>query len=180
MRKPLLVIIVIVALAVGGWFLFGRGGSKEVGEVSAPSGTGVETPSEESFTGKLKDALSLGASMKCTWETDESNFGTAYIKGAKVYSDVTYADQRAYSIMVDNCVYSWQEGKTEGLKICFEPEEVEEAAGEAPSAEGFFREQPDIDYSCVTAVVSDAKFRPPTHITFVDPEEMMRQLMPTP
>ena len=174
--------MVVLGLAIGGWFLFG--GGKGVKEVSAPSGVGEEAaaPEEKGFTGKLKDALSLGQSMKCTWKQDESNYSTSYIKGDKVYTEGTYAGQKMYSIMADNCVYSWQEGQAEGFKICYEPGQMEEMRESATGEEGtvpgrYSGATPDVDYSCVPAVVSDAKFNPPSNITFASLEENMKQMM---
>jgi len=109
--------------------------------------------------------------MKCTWKKDENNFGTAYMKNNKIYTEVTQASKKMYSLVVDNCNYSWEEGKTDGFKVCFEPEEGEE---EMPTPEEFTWETPDIQYSCVKTVVSDSRFNPPANVNFMDLEQMMR------
>lgn len=171
---PIIVValVIVIGLVFGSRFLPKRGG-----QVTPPSGVEQEAPAveEKSFTGRLKDALSLGQSMKCTWKKDEGNFGTAYIKGSKIYTEVTYTGKKAYSIVADNCTYSWEEGKTDGFKLCFEPEERPgEEPGEEPSTEEFAWETADINYSCVKTVVSDSMFNPPANIQFISPLEMMR------
>lgn len=185
MKKNLPIIIVIGvavlgALAVGGWYFFLRGG--QIPGMPSEGGQGILTPQEgqESFTGKLKDALTLGQSMKCTWNQDADNFGTAYIKDEKVRTDVTTDGKSAHSIMADNCTWVWEEGTTEGFKMCYEPTEMEEmeevpevVVGEEEIPEEYSYQAPDIDYTCQPAVVSDSMFNPPTGVNFISPQEMM-------
>jgi hypothetical protein len=176
--KKALPFIIAGILVIGIGLLIGPGllSRKESGTTSQPeAGQEIPEPEQETFTGKIKDALSLGKSMKCTWEKDSGNFGTAYIKGEKVYTDVTSGGTRMHSIFADNCTYWWEEGKTEGSKICIEPEEeVEEEAGPAPEA--FAWETPDISYNCSVTVIADSKFNPPSGIEFTDLFEALKGL----
>jgi len=171
---PLIIVgaVVLVGLGIGGWMFLGKGKQ----EAPAPAEVEEETaPAEEEkgFTGKLKDALTLGQSMKCTWKQDEDNFATSYIKDSKIRTEVTQAGTKMHSIMADDCNYSWEEGKTQGLKICFEPEEEEEEAEEVAPEEATV-ETPDYEYNCSPAVVSDSMFNPPTSINFMDMSQMMQ------
>lgn len=178
---PLVIIgaVVILGLLVGGWWFLGRG--KQISIPTTPSGVSEQTPAgqapaEGGFVGKLKDALTLGQSMKCTWKKDENNFATAYIKDSKTRSEVTQAGEKAYSIMMDNCTYTWQEGKTQGFKVCFEPEEVEEGeeAEEAvPPTEETTGEMPEYEYNCEPAIVPESMFELPTGINFMSMEQFM-------
>ncbi|HUS60220.1 MAG TPA: hypothetical protein VMX76_02445 [Nevskiaceae bacterium] len=177
MKKALPIIIVaIVVIGVG----LGIGGRKffQKGELVPGGETGIQKAEieEKSFTGKLKDALLKGQSMKCTWKKDDNNFATSYIKNQKIYTEMTQAGKKMYSIMVDDCTYSWEQGKTEGFKFCFEPEEGgEEGVEEGAIPEGYSAQAPDYDYQCVPTIVSDSKFEPPTNINFINPQEMMGQ-----
>lgn len=186
MNKVLPVIIiggvVVVGLGIGGWYFFFKGGqAPQVPGTPTEGGREVQAPQEgQSFTGKLRDALTLGQSMKCTWRQDENNFGTAYIKNEKIRTDVTTDGESAHSIMADNCTYAWEEGTTEGFKMCFEPAELEEMeevpeveVGEEAMPEGDSYQTPDIDYTCEPAVVSDSMFNPPSGVQFVSPQELM-------
>jgi hypothetical protein len=178
MKKPLPIIVIggIALVAIGGWLYFQRSkATTPTKELLPPPIEESQKPAEQeekSFTGKLKDALTLGGSIKCTWKASDNNFGTAYIKGDKVYTDMTAEGQRRHSIMVENCVYSWEEGSKEGFKLCFEPEEGEEEP-ETPSVEEFVGEAPGINYQCTKTVVSDSKFAPPEGINFLSPQELM-------
>jgi hypothetical protein len=173
-------VIILAGLAVGGWYLFLRGG--QVPGVPSEGGQGILTPQGEGqgFTGKLKDALTLGQSMKCTWSQDADNFGTAYIKNEQVYSEVTANGKKAFMITADNCTYTWEEGATEGYQMCFEPTETEEmvvtpgvGVGEEEVPAEYQGETPEVNYDCRPAVVSDSMFNPPAGVKFINPQEMM-------
>lgn len=169
---PIIVVVVVAAgLVIGGRFFLKRGGPAT--PQPTPDQEAPAAEEEKSFTGKLKDALTLGQAMKCTWEKDTNNFATVYIKGDKVYSDVTSDGKQMHSIMADNCTYSWEEGKTQGLKFCFEPKETEGAKEEEQAREEYGGEPPDVEYNCVPAVVSDSMFNLPTNIKFTSLEEMV-------
>lgn len=173
---PLIIVgvVVIVGLVVGGWWFLGKG--KQVSIPTTPSGVSEQAPTEqapaeEGFVGKLKDALTLGQSMKCTWKKDESNFATVYIKDSKIRTEVTQAGKEMASIMVENCTYTWQEGETQGFKVCFEPEEVEE--GEAMTPEEMTAEMPDYEYNCEPAIITESMFNLPAGINFLSTEQLM-------
>lgn len=172
MKKVLPVFVVVIVIVAG--LVIGRQFfPKKVSQVT-PGEVEVEqkAPQEEKgFTGRLKDALILGQSMKCTWKTDENNFGTAHVKNNKIYTEAVYGGKKMYSILADNCTYSWEEGATDGFKLCSEPEEPEEVS----MPEEFSWETADINYRCVKTVVSDSLFNPPSNIEFISPLEMMGQ-----
>jgi len=131
----------------------------------------VET--EEGFTGKLKDALSLGKSMRCTWQQSEQNYGVTHIKDNKIYVEMNAEGKKTHLVVVDGCNYSWEEGQAQGVKFCVEPEEAEEEI-EAPEA--FSWEVPGMNYSCEPTVISDSMFTPPADVQFVDPFEAMKEM----
>ena len=70
-------------------------------------------------------------------------------------------------IIKDNCMWSWSEGESQGMKTCFDAAEQDiwdEPQGASAS---------DVEYHCVPTVITDAKFIPPTNIEFMDLDEMM-------
>lgn len=173
---PLIIVggVVIIGLVIGGWWFLGKG--KQVSLPTAPGEVGEQAPAEqapaeegEGFVGKLKDALTLGRSMKCTWK-NEDNFATVYIKDSKIRTEVTQAGKKAHSIIVDNCSYTWQEGETQGFKLCAEPEEGEE---EELTPEKIAAEMPDYEYNCEPAIVADSMFNPPANVNFMSMEQLM-------
>ncbi|PJC28385.1 hypothetical protein CO054_00410 [Candidatus Shapirobacteria bacterium CG_4_9_14_0_2_um_filter_39_11] len=161
---PIVILIVIVALLVGGWMFLKKG----KGGVSLPIPGEIKKEAGqegESFTGKLKDAVARGLPMKCTY-TQDSTTGTSYIKGSKVYAEITAQGKEGYIIMVDKCMWTWNKGESQGIKMCFEENvwEGEEGAGSAPT---------EAEYNCAPALVSDSQFSPPANVKFVDVEEMI-------
>ena len=163
MKKLLPIILIVVVLAVGAWFFLSKG----KGEVSVPGEIKKETgQAEETFTGKLKDAVARGLPMKCTYSQDGSS-GTSYIKGSKVYAEIAGQGKEGYVIMVDKCMWTWNKGETQGVKMCFETnvwEEGEEGASSAPT---------EAEYKCSPAMVSEGQFNPPANVKFMTVEEMM-------
>lgn len=129
---------------------------------------------EESFTGKLKDALLRGQSMKCTWKKDDDNQAMSYLKDQQIYTEVTQAGEKMYSIMKDDCVWSWGEKENQGFKICSESK-LGEPEEEWDLPEQYQVQTPDLEYSCVPVMVSDSRFDLPSQINFVSFEELMGQ-----
>jgi len=176
-KLPLIIVgvVVVVALVIGGWWFLGRG--QQISLPTAPSKVGEQVPAEEggSFVGKLKDALTLGQSMKCTWKKDENNSATSYIKDTNIRTEITQEGEKAYVIVKDNCTYSWQEGESDGFKACFEPEEmeVEEEERGVAAPEETTMETPDYEYNCEPAIVPESMFNLPAGINFLSMEEMM-------
>ena len=164
---PIILIVVVAGLAIGGWLYFKQGK-----QVSLPGEGGIQLPvgrKEETFTGKLKDAIARGISMKCTFRNDYVS-GTGYIKGKKYYGEITSEGQQGYVIISDDCMWTWDESKSQGVKVCFEPTEGDGSIWDMQdqsSTEG--------DYTCVPAAVSDSKFTPPSNIQFLDLDRGMEQ-----
>lgn len=165
MKKNLvIVVIVIIVLVIGAWWFFGRGGG-----TSTSDETGQETSVSEgeSFTGKLKDILSLGQAMKCTWEQAGDSSGTAYLKNKQYYAEVTDSGKTGYIIIdKNNCLWTWEKGVNQGVKICYEPA----ASGEEGDYSSSYTQGgvPNVDYACLPTAVSDSKFSPPTNVNFME------------
>lgn len=166
---PLIIIGGLAVLFIGGRVLTQKG--IPLAPIKKPISPDQETtPAEESFTGKLKDVLSLGQSMKCTWQKDENNYGTSFIKNQNIYTEVIVDGKKMHSLIVNDCTYTWEEGKDIGFKMCFEEEKEEEVS----LPEEFSWETPDISYSCVKTTVTDSMFNPPRSVTFIGPKEIIK------
>ncbi len=170
---PLIIIVVVViaVLAVGAWMFLGKG----KGGISLPTVPGVvekEAGEEgQEFVGKIKDVVARGVPMKCTY-TQGDFIGTSYVKGEKMYGEVSQQGKTGYVIIKDNCMWSWSTGETQGVKMCFEGDFWE--TSEEYTQEGQVTVPTEAEYRCAPAVFTDAKFNPPADINFVDLDELMQ------
>lgn len=153
--KKILPIIVVVAIVGIGAYLLLTGGSVSL------TGGGINiSKTAETFSGTLKLAVEKGIPLKCTYKVNDQNFGTGYIKGKKYLGEGTINGQQGHVLLVDNCMWSWTEGKTQGAKMCFEPTNGKSIWDQQGAG--------DIQYTCSPAVITDAMFVPPTNIQFME------------
>ena len=113
--------------------------------------------------------------MKCTYSI-EGNEYVGYVKGKSWRGSMKSADGKTSEvIMKDNCMWTWEEGVAQGMTTCFEPVEGEEDTDfwEGTESGGT---SPDVNYSCMPAVITDSKFDPPTNVEFMDLNQMMQGL----
>jgi len=68
-------------------------------------------------------------------------------------------------------MWTWDKEKAAGAKMCFEVKEGESIWDEMESQDN----QSNNSYNCVSSLVNDDVFNPPSNIKFVDIEEMMKQ-----
>ena len=165
MNKNLLIVIVaVVVVGVGGWYFLGRGGTIGMpGEISKEVGE-----SGEAFVGQLKDAVARGVPMKCTYKVGDIE-AEGYLKGKNWRGEFYQDGKKGYVIMKEDCMWSWSDSESQGIKMCFDPEEMEEA-WENPQTGGMT----DTEYRCSPTIVSDSKFNPPGNIQFMEMDQLMQ------
>lgn len=157
--KQLIIIALVVVAAGAGWFFLKGDGGTGVGSLTQ------KFSQKSPFTGSLKAAVALGVPMKCTYKVDEMEY-TGYIKGKQYKGKLTMPDGQEGSVLLKGtCVYTWSETDNQGVKICYEEEELdmwEQYAEESP-----------LDYVCYPAVISDSEFNIPSGVSFMDMNNMM-------
>jgi hypothetical protein len=173
-KKFLPIIIVAVVLVLGaGAFLFlnkGKSTSPTPG-VTKDTTTNKDTGQEQqSFVGSLKDAVSLGVAMKCTYQI-EGNEYEGYVKGESYRGSIKTAEGKVGAVIIkDGCMWTWSEDESQGIKTCYEvegPDETdvwEQSQGVAA---------PGINYTCMPSAVTDSQFTPPSDVNFMDIDAMM-------
>ncbi len=146
----------------------------------------------DSVVGSVKDMLTMGKSMKCTWE-DETGSGTTWIKGESVRSDIVQDGEKMGFIYHNNCNWSWgganREG-VEGIKTCFDKDVLEDMKKMGEDMADSFKDkdennnddfdmsditglEEDTNMKCSPAIISDDKFTPPADVKFTDMTDMM-------
>jgi len=128
---------------------------------------GVSVPgTSKSYTvDSLKAVIDLGIPLKCSYEISGNEY-EGYVKGKQWRGKMKTAQgQIAEIIFKDNCMWSWEEGKNMGAKMCFEEdffEQPQPTPGQATMTM-------DVEYRCSAAVVNDSFFTPPANVNFMDP-----------
>ena len=152
MNKLVLVVIILAIVGGGAWY-FTR--SKPV------------TKTEE-FSGTLAQAMKLGVPMKCEWQTSEGS-GESFVKGEDMYVKTMMSGKTGYMGKKGDCINTWEEGKTQGVKICQEPDSG------SYQAEGV---DLNLQYKCRPDIFTGDRFELPANVQFADMAEMMKGLTP--
>jgi len=95
--------------------------------------------------------------------------------GKKYAGKVKQQNRIQNVVMADNFMYTWEDGKTQGLKIAFNPEDFKADAEDlknAPEAEQVVL--PDVNYKCLPSLVTNADFTPPQSVTFMDLDQLLQ------
>jgi len=168
---PIIIVLLVVVALLAGWKFLGKGKnlSNQV-ENQTTETKKEEADQNESFTGKIKDAFMRNVPLKCTYKINDHSFGVAWLKNKKYYGEITVDDKTGYMIFADNCLWSWSGEQNQGAKMCFEPQDNEDPWDNIEKEQ----KNPDINYTCVPAVVDEAVFEPPKSIKFMDISQMMQ------
>lgn len=174
LKKVIIPILILSSLILGGCFKKGEDGS-------GISLLGNKEESGQPFKGSMMAAAKLGVPFKCSYSIDGEMDSEGYIKGKNYRGKMKGQDgQVGEVIMKDDCMWTWDSVKKEGVKFCFDVEEGEDIwadmdAEDYVAPEGF--KAPDVEYDCRPAVVTDAMFTPPTDVKFLDMQEMFGGFM---
>ncbi len=171
MKKIVIAVLVIVLLVAGSKLLTKF--KNRVGEISEKNDDRLDerVTEEESFVGKLKDAINLGKSLKCEYKVDDKNYGIGYLKGKNYYGEFVTGGKTAKMILKDKCFWSWAEGQKQGFKTCVKQEESENIWNDIDKEQ----KSESTDYRCNLAVINDTMFELPAGIEFVDLQAMMEK-----
>ena len=165
MNKLVLVVIILAIVGGGAWY-FTR--SKPV------------TKTEE-FSGTLAQAMKLGVPMKCEWQTSEGS-GESFVKGEDMYVKTMMSGKTGYMVKKGDCINTWEEGKTQGVKICQEqlPEASDQPSDWQPDSGSYQAEGVDLNlqYKCRPDIFTGDRFELPAGVQFTDMGEMMKGLTP--
>jgi hypothetical protein len=134
--------------------------------------TGVAIPgTSKTYTvDSLKALIELGIPLKCSYSINNTEY-QGYVKGKQWRGKVTTPDTETGEIktgeiiLKDKCMWTWEEGKNTGVRMCFDEDmwdQPEPSPGQATTTM-------DMEYRCSAAVIDDSLFTPPADINFMDP-----------
>lgn len=110
----------------------------------------------------LKSLISLGKALKCSYEVAGNSY-EGYVKGNQWRGEFKNAEGKKGEVIItkEGCIYNWDPETKEGIKICMDPKEVWDDGSAQMGVQD--------NYICRPAVITDAKFEPPTDVKFIDP-----------
>lgn len=113
----------------------------------------------------LKDAVSRGLPMKCSWGVSDLYSGETFIKDDMLY--ITYKPgwetNTRYVIIKDNCVWEWTDGEN-GKKTCLE--NIESFYDSITFSQIQESRMVDHKYNCVPMELTNSIFEVPENIAF--------------
>lgn len=164
MKKKVIVILVIVALAVLAYF-FLVAKRPAVAPAINPSGN---TEEESSSPTSLKDLLSKGIAQSCTFKSEGST-GTIYMSGGKVRGDfdatVEGQTMKSHMILESNTSYIWSDGSKTGIKMSFDPDATTPSATTGTQSGGFDAST-QMNYKCGAWIPDASFFTLPAGVSF--------------
>lgn len=180
----------VVLVVVVGLFLWQQNKSPETstGDTLTPM-TEVAEEKSEGVVATIKDAMSLGKKMQCTYALgmgDQNIQSTVMVDGERYQSTTVMANMTTYALFDGETQYTWTSGSKTGTKMtkaCMD--EMTTAVKDMPTSnqETVLSKPEDIkaafdmakNVSCIPA--SGEALVVPTDVTFTDQCAMMKQSM---
>ncbi len=133
---------------------------------------------KKSVVTSIKEAMGLGKAMKCVYKMNNESGNTevtTYVEGKKYATEIIIAGKIQHMIFDGKDIYSWTEGKKEGVKMsddCMQGMGVSATKENNDNTENMETNQEKaftnaVDVKCVE--FKEADFSVPTNITFSDP-----------
>lgn len=181
---------VVVLVAVVGLFLWqqNKGSETSTGDTLTQMTEAVEEKSE-GVVASIKDAMSLGKKMQCTYAMgmgDQSVQSTVIVDGERYQSTTVMANMTTYALFDGETQYTWTSGSKTGTKMtkaCME--EMTAAVKDMPASnQEVSLPKPD-DMKAAFDMAKNVSCTPasgeplvlPADVTFTDQCEMMKQSM---
>lgn len=146
------------------------GQANQSGQVTA--GDENENTEEESITGSIKDLLTKGKSMKCTYKETrdgETFSGVLYVAGNKSKTEIEFqVDGKTgnmYTLSDGEWVYSWGTFLPQGVKMNIKEMPKDQTDNSQETASNFEKK---MNYKCRFWIKDSSKFELPADVQFRD------------
>ena len=175
------VLIFVFAFNLTGCFKKDKGGGEQAAKQEQNQNKQEE---EESFFGSMKDLMTRGKSLKCTYEDDTNDggkvVGVLYVADNKAKSEVEFEEENmkgtAHALIDGDWMYSWASFMPQATKMNIstisdgQEFDAEEEAGTLGKA---------LDYKCRPWIKDGSKFKLPAGVEFKDVTQDMKKLTET-
>lgn len=178
------IVVLIILLGLGGWFLFGRNQVQSLNSTTnKPQGANTGNSTIQS---SITDLFTSGATKQCTFDVTGQNGGTTkgniYVSGGKAYGDFDMTSNgktsKTYLIRNDTTFYIWGDSLPSGIKMTMDVNEM--ATKMQGSGYSGFNPGEKANYNCSPWSVDESKFTPPSDVKFMDAGAMMPKTTGTP
>ena len=178
---PIIAVVVAVIIGVVAWYITSHSTSQDEESTSETS------MQSDTVTGDVKNLLSAGRSLTCTFSS-EGNSGTVYIDANQKRMRGDFVTQFEGSSSVGHIInnseymYTWSDSEPQGVRIPVpDDEDTPVSAGEVPSAPQVYNAlEADYDYDCDAWRVDESMFSLPPDVEFIDIAEQFKQLQTAP
>jgi hypothetical protein len=161
---PLVVVLIVVASVIGGVFAL----SKRATPTNPTSENIVADDTPGTPLQSLQELLSSGQTQECSFNDGTGNEGVVYVGNNKLRGDFTsLADNQkvnSHMIVDGKMAYVWTEGQGTGVKVTFDPEQIQVPEGQ----EGTLDIGQENSYNCKAWTVNPSLYTLPASVTFTD------------
>lgn len=171
----------IIVLFVAGYFAMNKKSAQN--PQNPETATSQEATSDAQTKGSIKSLLSAGKNQTCTIkypQADQMGQGTVYVSASKVRGDFLFTSEGkafdSHMIQDGEFMYSWSSASTQGTKM--KTSDLEKVQPSPTSGQVDLNSEVNLD--CSAWSVDNAKFSPPSNITFTDITQSMNQSQQSP
>lgn len=159
--KVIGIIAAVVVIAAGVWFFTQNKGTSEVQNDTSSAQTETQLTAE---TTSLKELMSRGRDVKCTYDSAEEGKGTIYASSGRARGDFEVTNDGKTSIghMIasETTGYFWMEGETTGMKMMFDVNDQASTNNQGVDP------NKDYNFRCDSWRADDSVFTPPANVEF--------------
>jgi len=177
MKKIIPAVVIIVLMAIVGYFLFMKKGG-----VPKEPGTPKTQQKGSNVISSIKEAITKSLPIKCEYPDEKGNTITSYIKGEKirVVGYKTEEGNQGNTLITGDKMYVWDDQTKKGTIISLNKEATMVTGVPAESEETADQKAQTIEniekYKeyCQVTVISDTIFKIPGDVQFTDLDQQMK------
>jgi hypothetical protein len=188
MKNKLIIPLVIGVIVVAGllYYALGRDKGSEVNSDQASADQMSEKGQSNPLFSSIKDAMSRGLVLECTYKDENGQNITAIIQGQKIR--MTLANQTDKTapnnfLVLDQTMYMWSDTNKQGFMVAYDDSTMKKAQEQVKGAEDVEKAtNADVigaleqyKSSCKETTAKDSLFVKPADVTFTDFSKLYQQ-----
>lgn len=180
--KWIVAVVTIVVVGAIGYLVFS--GSDDSTDTNESTQSTQESTNDAAERSTLNQLFARGENLECTYSyTDDSgnsNNGTAYFSGERMYGEFTVAQSEGQTLQssvlkVDGYQYVWDKSTNQGYKLDLSTIDIDTDATVENNDQGPDQDE-EFDFNCTSWNVDESKFEVPGDVTFVDNSQIIQNV----